>query len=89
MYVLGIDCAENDLSDWIEIPASSEVIDANELGTDDASHVVSAKCTVDDVKEHVVTWRKSHKMKANRRMTYPARTAHSAVSRTDSLLMCF
>jgi len=78
---LFVDCAENDLSDWIEIPASSEVENPDELGRDIiTSQPTSAKRMLGDVSGYVATWQKPHKIKTDRRMTYPACDVHSAVS---------
>jgi len=80
VYLLHVDCAENDLSEWIEIPSSSEVATADDLSTD----VTSKSASAADVSGLVAAWQKSHKKKTDRRMTYPACSAHSVVSSTDS-----
>jgi len=80
LYVLCVDCAENDFTDWIEIPASSDVNDAVELGRDITVPPASAECMPDDVSGHAAAWQKSHTTKTDRRMTYPACNPHSAVS---------
>jgi len=83
LYALCVDSAVNDLGDWIEV---SEVSDADELGRD-----ITSQCEegmLNDVSGDVAAWQKSHKMKTDRRMTYPACNPHSAVSRNWQICCC-